>query len=437
MSVTQKPLGEITWNDILKLCADQEMEGPELEFKRDLPAKVGRRDPWLDNCQTIGEYARNEIAKEIVAFANTYGGTVIVGIEETKDRPNRAKQPAPIPQAHELARRLREAIYDVIDPPLPVLEAAGVETGNNEKSGLVVIRVPASRRRPHRLIANKEVYTRRADESAVMDMRQVQELTIHALAEARRIEDDIEKSRDTFREAAQEWIGWEQVTESTDHGVTLKSVPRPGCAFKLFAVPTAPIDLGRVAGRSDLHPTFGTVRVELQGQSYGAEWPFSPKDWRPTLRAIFSESSFSEYRYRYELRTDGTCELSLFQRGTKDQKGFFAEWLVAAVAGMLFWIERIRRVGGVFGLEYALAVEFNILKVDAVLGAYGARHFSDFHNQLLPPGEVSFPLISVGGEDEFVTLLQRFDEDIWNYAGKHFPGSAPTFDVEQLRAQMR
>jgi len=436
MSVTQEPLGEITWNDILKLCADQETEGPELELKRDLPAKAGRHDPWLDNCQSIGEYARNEIAKEIVAFANTYGGTVLVGIEETKDKPNRASRPAPLPQAHELARRLRQAIYDVIDPPLPVLEATGVEV-DSERNGVVVIRVPVSRRRPHRLTPNKEIYTRRADESAVIDMRQVQELTIHSLAEARRIEDDIEKSRAKFREAAQEWIGSEQVTESTDHTVTLRSVSKPGCAFKLFAVPTAPIDLGRVAGKPDLQPIFGPIPVALQGQSYNAEWPFSPKDWRPTLRAIFAESSFSEYRYRYELRTNGSCELSLFQRGSNDQKGFFAEWLIAAVAGMLFWIERIRRAGSVLGLEYALAVEFNILRVPAVLGVYGARHFSDFHNLQLPPGEVSFPLISVGGEDEFETLLQRFDEDIWNYAGRHFPGSVPTFDVEQLRARIR
>jgi hypothetical protein len=436
MSVTQKPLGEITWNDILKLCADQETEGPELEFKRDLPAKAGRRDPWLDNCQSIGEYARNEIAKEVVAFANTYGGTVLVGIEETKDKPNRASRPAPLPQAHELARRLRQAIYDVIDPPLPVLEATGVEADSG-KNGVIVIRVSVSRRRPHRLTPNKEIYTRRADESAVMDMRQVQELTIHALAEARRIEDDIEKSRATFREAAQEWMGSEQVTESTNHTVTLMSAPKPGCAFKLFAVPTAPIDLGRVAGRSDIYPIFGAIKVAVQGQSYDAEWPFSPTDWRPTLRAIFAESSFSEYKHRYVLRTDGSCELSLFQRRSNDQKGFFVEWLVAAVAGMLFWIERIRRAGGVFGLEYALAVEFNIIKVPAVLCVYGARQFSGFRNVQLPSGEISFPLISVGGEEEFETLLERFDEDIWNYAGKHFPGSAPTFDVKQLRAQIR
>jgi predicted HTH transcriptional regulator len=37
---------------------------------------------------SIGDYARNQIADEIVAFANTLGGVVCVGIDETQDHPD-------------------------------------------------------------------------------------------------------------------------------------------------------------------------------------------------------------------------------------------------------------------------------------------------------------------------------------------------------------
>jgi predicted HTH transcriptional regulator len=40
----------------------------------------------------IGRVARDDIAKEIVAFANAYGGVIIIGIDETDDHPKRAAQ---------------------------------------------------------------------------------------------------------------------------------------------------------------------------------------------------------------------------------------------------------------------------------------------------------------------------------------------------------
>jgi predicted HTH transcriptional regulator len=209
-SIIQKPLAGIGWSDIEAACADQLPEGPELEFKRALPAKTGRKDLWLESGQGVGEYARNEIAKEILAFANTYGGTVVVGIEETADKPNRAKGPSLLPKVHELARRLRQSIYDVIDPPLTALEAVGVTPAENETSGVVFIRVPVSRRRPHRLNANKEIYIRRADESVSIDMRQVHELTIHSLAESRRVEEELRHRRMLFEQRAHEWFGTER-----------------------------------------------------------------------------------------------------------------------------------------------------------------------------------------------------------------------------------
>jgi hypothetical protein len=122
MSVFPSTLEDSTATHISQLCADQVSEGTELELKSDLPTKDGRPDPWHSG-GSIGDYARNEIAEEIIAFANTLGGVVCVGITETADHPKRADSPSPLPRVHDLARRLRQSVYSVIDPPLPVLEA--------------------------------------------------------------------------------------------------------------------------------------------------------------------------------------------------------------------------------------------------------------------------------------------------------------------------
>ena len=74
-----------------QLIADdvQAMIGwPELlivEFKEDLPERDGRKDGGHTG-GNVGEHAKAALFKEIVAFANTAGGHVVLGVAETRDR---------------------------------------------------------------------------------------------------------------------------------------------------------------------------------------------------------------------------------------------------------------------------------------------------------------------------------------------------------------
>ena len=72
----------------------------------------------------IGRVARDDLAKEVIAFANAYGGIVVVGIDETEDNPKRAKEifSPQIPRVVDCAEQLTRALRGVIDPPLPLLE---------------------------------------------------------------------------------------------------------------------------------------------------------------------------------------------------------------------------------------------------------------------------------------------------------------------------
>ena len=64
----------------------------DFELKRALPGKNGA-DPWMSGGK-LGDDAKDELAAEIIAFANTVGGTLIVGIDEDTTT-NRAKLPIP------------------------------------------------------------------------------------------------------------------------------------------------------------------------------------------------------------------------------------------------------------------------------------------------------------------------------------------------------
>jgi predicted HTH transcriptional regulator len=115
--ILRKSIDAITADDIGQLCADQLSESAELELKSDLPHKDGLgKDPWHSG-GGIGERARNEIADEIAAFANTSGGVLCLGINETTDHPKRALSTRPLPRVHDLARRLGQAVHSIIEPP--------------------------------------------------------------------------------------------------------------------------------------------------------------------------------------------------------------------------------------------------------------------------------------------------------------------------------
>jgi hypothetical protein len=85
-------IDEIEFDDIANLVSEVE-EGIKLEFKRDLSTSDGQPDRWMRDQSAIGPVARDDIAKEVVAFANAYGGVIVVGVDETEDHPPRAKRP--------------------------------------------------------------------------------------------------------------------------------------------------------------------------------------------------------------------------------------------------------------------------------------------------------------------------------------------------------
>ena len=177
-----KPIKDLSRSEIESLLGEPERE--DLEFKSELDrSKNGDRDPWYTDQKDVSERSKHDLAREIVAFANRSGGTLVLGILESKSKPSAAIAINPVPKPGELSERLLRSLHANIEPPLSQLNIVGVPT-ETDGSGVVVIEVGSSRSAPHRVRFKdfpKECYIRRNDECMPMDMRSIHDLVIERM----------------------------------------------------------------------------------------------------------------------------------------------------------------------------------------------------------------------------------------------------------------
>jgi schlafen family protein len=177
LAVFTKPLDLVVAADIAELTAENWPEGYQVEFKEALSVKRGGQHPWFTGGE-VGDHARDDILAEVIAFANAHGGSVVLGIEETQDKPPRAHAIVPLPRVGELARRFEDQARSCIDPPLPRLQVRAIET-DGQRAGVVIFRVSPSRAAPHRLTRTRESFVRRGSSSVRMTMREIQDMTLN------------------------------------------------------------------------------------------------------------------------------------------------------------------------------------------------------------------------------------------------------------------
>ena len=80
-------MAELTAADVVQFLQDAPPENLFLELKQDLPEKNGGASQWMRGEGRIDERSRNELAAEIVAFANGDDGTRLFGVVETMEDP--------------------------------------------------------------------------------------------------------------------------------------------------------------------------------------------------------------------------------------------------------------------------------------------------------------------------------------------------------------
>lgn len=151
MSIYTKSVDEIEYDDVVSFCQQEIAEGVNLDYKRDFP--------------TSG------LEKTISAFANTFGGVILIGVEDEDSKP---KPPfIGIDYRDRLEERVWNIILDNIYPPIfPEIRVCPAEHNKT----FIVIRIPQSNETPHAIRNKTEVYIRTGNRNKPEDLATIDQI---------------------------------------------------------------------------------------------------------------------------------------------------------------------------------------------------------------------------------------------------------------------
>ncbi|CAN96793.1 hypothetical protein predicted by Glimmer/Critica [Sorangium cellulosum So ce56] len=158
--VFNKPVTELTKEDIDVLIENEVQESKMLDYKRDLPTE------------------NKEFAADVAAFANAAGGFIIFGIPEKEDAAGkRTGMPASADgiakfNEDEVIRRLEGIVRTNIDPKIPTLQWKAIP--GFPRGPILVLYIPRSWSAPHMLTAGESRFPSRNDRNKVwLDVREI------------------------------------------------------------------------------------------------------------------------------------------------------------------------------------------------------------------------------------------------------------------------
>ena len=134
-----KPIHELTFNDIVAFCKRGIPENKQLDYKYMLPKN------------------HEKFAKTIASFANSMGGTIIVGVQDDKN-----DKPAPPFMGIAYHEKVRNSIEDIIQTyidPIVFVEINVCMNKNGDRM-FVVLDIPQSNLTPHLVGKSKRAYIR-------------------------------------------------------------------------------------------------------------------------------------------------------------------------------------------------------------------------------------------------------------------------------------
>jgi hypothetical protein len=417
-------LSEVSADQIQDVIAARIPEGIDFELKKTLPAEPGKIDGWMSGGK-IGEKAKDELTTEIVAFANTTGGTLILGIDEEPGTKS-AKSPIfPIPRCKEAANVLHQSIAAGIEPRLPVFECEGVVTEKDGMSGTIVMRVLESYLAPHRNTANNACYVRRNDRAEPMSMVEIQDLT-------RRVARSNELNERAFAASSNALFDWLPSHLRREHpyrGVqgarSETDEKRTYTGFWILratAAPLRPLPLGKLPGQVWLE----NVKIE-SFSGPGRQGTLSAYDievirpWTPRLRAVQREFHGDSVSGVDRIASDG--QLDRFVRVAHTVDGGPPAFLYLTMSQVIWNVASIIRMADIVRAEFGRPTQDFALEIE--FGCSDAMNMSPYVGLVpsglkrMPRGQIILPRYEISSRDTFNDLITAVDRDFWNFAGNN------------------
>lgn len=139
-----KPIHDLTFEDVVAFCKRQIPEGKQLDYKFFLPKN------------------KEKFAKTIASFANALGGTVIIGVNDDKN--DKPRPPFTGIAYHE---KMRNTIEDIIQTHIDpvVFVDVNICVSKDGQRMFVVVNIPQSNLTPHLVGKLKRAYVRTGQSS--------------------------------------------------------------------------------------------------------------------------------------------------------------------------------------------------------------------------------------------------------------------------------
>ena len=398
-----KPLLEIDETDLQALCDAGYPETEQVEYKEFLPGRSGP-DAWHDGANSFTDYARDQLFAEVVAFANTRGGHLLLGIEESSDSPKRAASVKPIRECHELARRLIQAAFACIEPTLSELQIVGVPVGQGG-NGVVLFRVRQSHSAPHRLTKDRHCYYRRGENTVALNMREIQDLTLNASRGLQHVQERLAAFREEFHSKA---------------NLRVTSTSKGWVGSRVTAVPVTTLRLGKEQVRAALlgrRAQFDArYRTGEQRELFVMPMGFNNK---PVLRGTQISNRTPPVSFEHSAFIDGSQSMtSVSVHDVTDDvaRGLYLNQQLGAIASVLCVSEAFAAHSSMPAAEFAVEVE--------ITSTAGAPHLyvmaGTTPSWTLDRERLLLPQYSYIPESGLVEVLNLIQEDLFNCAGQSY-----------------
>jgi hypothetical protein len=398
MRIFSKSFDEIAKEDIDELINEDYPEDLFVEYKRKLS-----KDTWQNNQKGIAKKSKEKLAEEIIAFANTDGGILIVGIKESEDNPPKADSIYCIPNVADLADRIRRSIYDLVEPKIPNLKAKGIPVDGN--NGVLIIKVEKSYQAPHRAIFNKECYQRRNDEKIPMTMREIKELTLKSTNVfknvQKRFKEQSERFKNDFRNRK---IPFNYNLDSSDQ-----------IGFRITILPISEqVLFPKVFRKVMTYDTDEHLKIKVKKNNIPISTPVGVNKKRPILRGVLLHGT----QLNIEIRENGLIEYKMvLENKYKEELFIHGDWFVAYFYKAIALLEKIKDYYDYFDNEFIIEAEIVTNRDQFLIGPAGATE-GRFGTPIIKQSNVIFPQYSYQGKDEIEDTLNILNDDIANLCGQ-------------------
>ncbi|MHC1750982.1 RNA-binding domain-containing protein [Humidesulfovibrio sp.] len=178
-----KEIEHVEYADVVALIDGRVPENETLEFKEGLSGDKREPNTWMAPSWVLSRKSSVGILKHLVAFANTSGGYLLLGIQEDVASGVCAKGIVPVAKCEDLLRRLTDAIADQIEPLASCIRSKVLVT-SSDGSGIVIFQVARSSSAPHRLKTTNDCYMRVGASTRQMAMVDIQRATLRTNRQA-------------------------------------------------------------------------------------------------------------------------------------------------------------------------------------------------------------------------------------------------------------